>query len=109
MKAIYLLLVVFMLAAVSTQAAVQKKSKDIRKFKTELNLTQEQITQLDAVYNNFQARTRLQAPAENKQKGIQQKRELRKEMRDQVIQVLTPEQRRGYFKLLGAQRVQQKQ
>jgi hypothetical protein len=108
MKAIYLLLIVFMLAAVSTQAAVQKKSMDVRKYKTELNLTQEQITQLDAIYNNFQARTRLQAPAENKQQGMQQKRELRKEMRTQTIKVLTPTQRKAYFQLINTQKFPQK-
>ena len=109
MKTIYTILVILFLVPAFANAAPAKKSRDVRKYQTELNLTAQQMTQLNTIYGNFQARAKLQAPATNGKERMEQRLEMRKETRKQIMSVLTPDQKKKYREIMGIQPVRKNQ
>ncbi|MBN1925995.1 MAG: hypothetical protein JW798_09175 [Prolixibacteraceae bacterium] len=107
MKNILFIIILIVLLPLTNQAKGKGSLPDVRKFKTELKLTTDQMNQLNTLYNNFEARAKLQAPAENRKEQLMQKMELRKELRSEVRKVLTPKQLKEYFQIIQAKRVQQ--
>jgi hypothetical protein len=100
-KIVYLLLVVMWLLPMTMQAENKRGKSDVRIYKTELNLSSQQLTQLNTVYNNYQSKSTMQAPAKKGKDKMQQIVALRKETRKAVMAVLTPEQRKQYRAILG--------
>ncbi|MBN1925992.1 MAG: hypothetical protein JW798_09160 [Prolixibacteraceae bacterium] len=111
MKNILIIISFVILLPLATNAAGKTKMPDVRKYKTELNLTEDQMNRLNTVYNNFDARAKLQAPAQTGRERMEQRMQLRKEMRKEIAQVLTKEQRQAYIQIMqnNQQRKQQKQ
>jgi Spy/CpxP family protein refolding chaperone len=116
MKLLYIILFVILVAPVFSNNPARNILPDIRKQKAELELTNEQIEKLDKIYNNYNARTLLQAPAPEGdfRETVKKRMEIRREMRQEIAKVLTPEQRKAYIQLrqqqkAAAQQKQQKQ
>jgi DNA-binding transcriptional regulator YbjK len=103
MKALYTIFLVLFLAAFTNSVSAENKAKDIRLLKTELSLTAQQMQQLNSIYNNTQARVRLQAPVTNWKQKAEQKMQIRKQQQQQVMNILTKEQRKQYRKIMGMQ------
>lgn len=101
MKAIYSIILVCFLAVVVTSASAQNRSKDIRKYQAELKLTSQQMQQLNTIYNNHEAKTKLQAPAKNFEQKAAQIKASNKQMRQEVKAVLNKNQKREYRKMMG--------
>jgi uncharacterized protein YxeA len=102
MKAIYSILILLFLAPVLINAnTVVKNKSDVRNYKTELNLSQQQMNQLNTAYNNFQAQSKLEAPGNNGKERLKYRANRYKQMRQSVMQTLTPDQRRQYRAILG--------
>ncbi|MCF8358333.1 MAG: hypothetical protein K9H26_06215 [Prolixibacteraceae bacterium] len=108
MRNIVFIIILMVMLPMATQAKGKSPIPDVRKHKTELQLTTEQMNRLNTLYTNFEARAKLQAPAENRKEQLLQKMELNKEMRKEVLKVLTPKQRKAYFQLIQSKRAQQK-
>lgn len=102
MRTLFITIVVFLMLPIALSAAPKKNMNDVRKFKTELNLTNAQMTQLDKIYGNHQARAKLQAPSSDIKAEMTNKIALRKEFRKQVGKVLTPEQRKKIKEMWAA-------
>lgn len=92
-----------MAMAITTLATNNKNRRDVRNYKTELGLTQEQMTQINSIYTNFNARIKLQAPAENSVVKMQNYATLIKERQKEIRKVLTPEQKQTLSKLRKAE------
>ena len=107
MKNILIIISFIILLPLVTNAAGKIAMPDVRKHKTELNLTSDQMERLNTIYNNFQARAKLQAPAETGRQRMEQRREMRKEMRREIGKVLTKEQRQAYAQLMRNKRQEQ--
>ncbi|NLU38436.1 MAG: hypothetical protein GXX78_06035 [Bacteroidales bacterium] len=102
MKAIYTIILVCFLATIASNAKADNATRDIRKYKTELKLTSQQMQQLDAIYSNAErARAKLSASPANGQAKMEQRRALMKKQRQDVRKVLTPQQRLAYAKMNG--------
>jgi len=108
MKTIYTIILVLFLASVVSSANAGNKVKDIRQYKTELNLTAQQMQQINTIYDNAQARVRLQAPATTPEQKAQQRFAANKQRRDEIRRILTPEQKRQYRKIMGIEPKQKK-
>lgn len=110
MKTIYLLLL-FLAITVTTQAVNQKRNNDVRKYKTELNLSQDQLNKIDQILTNFEAIPALKSADTNntisKEDQVRKNREKRMQMRKDIAQVLTPDQRKAYYQLRRAEREKQ--
>jgi ABC-type Na+ efflux pump permease subunit len=100
-KLVYLLLVAMWLLPVTMQAGNSEEKLDVRKYKTELKLSTQQLTQLNSVYNNYQSKSAMQVSAKKGKEKMQQIVTLRNETRKAVMAILTPDQRKQYRSILG--------
>jgi hypothetical protein len=107
MKALYLLIVVLFIIPLSSSAIVKNNRNDLRNYKTELNLTSQQLSQLDAIYSSFQAKAKLQAPQATRQQNAKLRQERRKQFRMEVAKVLTDEQIAKLKEMIQASRANQ--
>jgi len=105
MRTILYAIVVFLMLPVLVSAAPNKNPNDIRKYKTELNLTNAQLIQLDKIYGDYQAKVKLQAPAANKKTEIMNMLAKRKELRLQVRKVLSSDQQKKVMELRTQKKV----
>lgn len=106
MKYLYIIIFLIVASPVFSQKKVQTNNIDVRKYKAELNLSSEQITKLDAIYNNYNSRMLLQAPKANWKEDAKNNIAIRQEMRKEVRQVLTPEQQKTFVQLRQKQQQQ---
>jgi hypothetical protein len=102
MRTLLYAIVVFLMLPTALSAAPKKNMNDVRKFKTELNLTNAQMTQLDKIYGDYKSKAKLQAPLANKKAEIMNKMAMRKELRKQVAKVLTTAQRQKIMEMRAA-------
>jgi hypothetical protein len=93
MKAIYFILILMILLPFTSLARDVKNTRiDIRKYKTELNLTTQQMSQLNTIYSNLAAKTKLAAPQVTHEQRMKMRIETRKQFRSDISKVLTKEQ-----------------
>jgi|WetSurMetagenome_2_1015567.scaffolds.fasta_scaffold489225_1 hypothetical protein len=98
MRKLLIIIAVVLLFPLITTATPQK-SNDVRKYKTELNLSASQISQLDKIYNNFHANFKMLAPGKDKKDNIQKRMALRKDLRKNISKVLTVDQQKKFLAL----------
>jgi Spy/CpxP family protein refolding chaperone len=108
MKAIYFVITACFLFVATVASANVYRGQDIRKLKKELNLTAQQMQQLNSIYTNQQANAKLAAPKAINKENIQKMTEQRFKDRKEVMKVLTPQQRREYRKIMGIKPTQKK-
>lgn len=108
MKVIYII-IVFMAMAMTSTAQQKKNPLDVRNYKTELELTQNQLTQINSIYTNFDSRIKLQAPAENTIEKMQNYANILRERQKEIRKVLTVEQIHSYRQIMKAQQLKIKQ
>lgn len=94
MKAIYFILILMILLPFTSLAKEIKNNRyDVRNYKTELSLTQQQMNQLNVVYSNMQAQSKLTSP----NLTLAQRKSMRIERRKQYVAdlstILTKDQR----------------
>ncbi|MBN2263258.1 MAG: hypothetical protein JW735_10110 [Prolixibacteraceae bacterium] len=106
MKYLYVIIFLIIASPVFSNKNAQRKVVDIRKYQNELNLTQEQMVKLKAIYSKNDARLLLQAPAQNWREDVKKRNAIRQEMRKEVRQVLTSEQLKAYVQLRQKQQQQ---
>lgn len=100
MKYVYIIIFLIIASPVFSQNKTQRNAAtDIRKYKTELNLTVEQMGKLNTIYNNYNSRVSLQAPEKNWKENAKKNNAIRQELRKEVQQVLTPEQQKTFTQL----------
>jgi hypothetical protein len=99
MKKIVIILALLIATQVMVFANGKKKGDDIRKLKTELNLTDDQVKKIDVIYAKFEQKTKLNAPAANQKEQIKSNLKMRKERRSEVAKILTPDQRKAYIQI----------
>lgn len=101
MKSIYAILLTFVFALSISDAMAGSKNEDVRTYKNELNLSTQQLQQLNTIYANYEAKVKLMAPSSDWSKKVEQEQTLKKELRSQVKTVLTPMQRKEYREIMG--------
>ena len=101
MKTILAILILFTSLSAIGQVKKKDNNSEIKKLKTELNLTQGQEKQITTVITNHKSRVKLQAPIQDPKQRLVQKMQLRKELRTEIAKILTPEQRKAYVELLN--------
>jgi hypothetical protein len=92
MKAIYIILILMILLPFTSLAKDNVNRNDIRKYKTELNLTTQQMNQLNTIYNNIEAQKKFTNPKATHEEIKQLRIERRKQLRSDLSKVLTKEQ-----------------
>jgi hypothetical protein len=92
MKAIYIILTLMILLPFSSLAKETVIKNDIRKYKTELNLTTQQMNQLNTIYNNIEVQKKFANPKATHEEIKQMRIERRQQLRSDLSKVLTKEQ-----------------
>jgi hypothetical protein len=102
MKAIYIIFVLLLLLPIISSAAPKNTRSDIRKFKTELNLSPQQLNQLDAIYSNLKAQVKLQAPQLTREQKVKMRVDRRKKLNADIAKVLNDQQKTQLKAILQA-------
>ena len=108
MKTIIAILILLTSLPAISQVKRRDNNTNLSKLKTELNLTQDQESQIRTVLTSHRSRVKLQAPVNNTEERLKQKMQLRKDLRTQVAKILTPEQRKAYIELLNKNQTKKK-
>lgn len=102
MKVIYAILIILFLTPAIANAGQIRKVKDVRNYKTELSLTDQQMVKLNSIATNYQSRAKLMQPAADGKEKMKQRAALRKEMRKEMAAVLSKDQFQKYVQLRQA-------